>query len=68
MAHLGIDPDERRAGPAAEPLQAAADVNVDPEGANVNGDRADGLVAIDDRDGADLAGFRGDRRDVVNVG
>ena len=66
-ADFRIDPDECAARTAAEPFQAAADVNVDAQRANVDGDRADGLVAVDDGDGSHLASLGGDRRDVVNV-
>ena len=68
IPELGPDPEERRPGAAAEPLQAAADVDVDPQRRDVDGDRADGLIAVDDRDGADLPRPARDRRDVVDVG
>ena len=36
----GIDPEERRARAAAEPFQAAADVDVDAQRADIDRDRA----------------------------
>ena len=61
-----VDPEERRARTAAEPFQAAADVDVDPQRAHINRDRADGLVAVDDRDRPDPPRLLRDRRDVVD--
>src|SRR5262249_28673461 len=62
-----INPYKRRAGAATEPFQAAADVNIDAQRSDVHRDRTDRLVAVDNRDGADLAGTLGDRAHLVDV-
>ena len=55
----------RRPGPA-EPLDAAADGEVDVERGHVERDRADGLVRVEDDVGADLVGALDDRLHVLD--
>src|ERR1700722_3383044 len=64
---LRIDPDKCRTRSTAEPFQAAANVDVDSQPPDVDGDGADGLVAVDDGDGLYFASLGGNCRNVVHV-
>ena len=62
-AQLRVDPEERCPWPATKPFEATADVDVDAEGANVDGDSPHGLVAVNDGHRAHASGLRRERGD-----
>src|SRR5207237_6819516 len=60
-------PQERRARTAAQPFQAAADIDIDAESPNIDWNCADGLVAIDDCDRSHGLRAFGNRLNVMDV-
>ena len=65
--HIGPRVEERVAGPAAQPFQAAADGEIGFEGGHVDGDDAGRLIRVEDDLRAHLVRARDDRGGVHDV-
>ncbi len=66
LGDAGARVQERDPGPAHEPFQRAAHEVVDPAGRDVEGDRANGLVRVDDEDRAFAVADLRERADVLD--
>ena len=66
LGDAGTRVQERDPGPAHEPFQRAANEIVDPAGRDIEGDRADGLVRVDDEHRALAMADLRERADVLD--
>src|SRR5437879_5936692 len=67
ISEAGPGPEKSAARSAAEPLQHAADKNVDAEEADVDRNTADRVIGIEDKNCAHSMRFLRDRPDIQNI-